>query len=319
LQVERIPLAPFNLLDTGKDSVECTETPIPESMWWTGQAMLGSVARTGARVLISGHWADQILYDPSYLVDLFRRFRWKQLGSHVREYPRWFTDEDALEFRRRVRKTIMRSFIPRFLVPWLRRARYRLKGFQRNRPWYTDTFRDAASLAPPPLHSAGSSSYARSLYDTVRSRFYVLAMASSDKVAAHHGIVRAYPFLDRDLIAFLMAIPGETATYHGVPKALLRDALRDVLPQSIAARNWKADTTRLEIDAMRNEYPRIADFLTRECVAARTGYVDATTLRDELSRGREQLNGSNLDVAWSMEYLVGLEMWLRTFFSGRNS
>lgn len=318
-RTERIPFAPMSLLDSGTASVESTESPIPESMWRSGEAMLASAAGAGARVLISGHWADQVLYDTSYLADLFRRFRWKQLIAHVRAYPHWFSDEDAVNFRRRVRRTLIRSCIPDPVVLRLRSLRHRINRFQRNRPWFTDRFRNAGNGVRPPPAQPGASNHARSLYDTVRSRYYVLAMANADKTAARHGMTRAYPFLDRDLIGFLMAIPGEFTTHRGVPKSLLRDALGDVLPPNIAARNWKADVTSMEIDAMRNEYPRIAGFLTRDCAAVAAGYVDADTLIEELESGRQQLHGSNLEVAWATEYLVGLELWLRAFFRGRES
>ena len=47
-------------------------------------------------------------------------------------------------------------------------------------------------------------------------------MESNDKAAAMYGMEMAFPFLDRDLLSFLMAIPGEMQTWNGVPKALLR-------------------------------------------------------------------------------------------------
>src|SRR6185295_20280263 len=47
-----------------------------------------------------------------------------------------------------------------------------------------------------------------------------------------HGVDVRYPFRDRDLVAFLMAIPGEIVNWQGVPKGLLRQALTGVLPDA---------------------------------------------------------------------------------------
>ena len=62
-----------------------------------------------------------------------------------------------------------------------------------------------------------------------------------NKIAAGHGVEISTPFQDRDLLSFMMAIPGDVQGHNGVPKALLREGLRDVLPESVALRRWKAD------------------------------------------------------------------------------
>ena len=69
-----------------------------------------------------------------------------------------------------------------------------------------------------PFHSA----HARAIYIEARSKYQVQCMEWNSKVGARYGLEVAFPFLDRDLIAFLMAIPGEMHAHHGVPRALLR-------------------------------------------------------------------------------------------------
>ena len=75
-------------------------------------------------------------------------------------------------------------------------------------------------------------------------------MELNNKVASIYGLESAYPFLDRDLVAFLMAIPGEVQTRNGVPKALLRAALHGVLPDAITLRRSKGDFTHLVNEAV---------------------------------------------------------------------
>ena len=99
------------------------------------------------------------------------------------------------------------------------------------------------TFATLPSARALPTAHARSLYEQVRSSRHVFCMEWDNKVAAMHGLEMAFPFLDRDLVSFLMRIPGELQTWQGVPKGLLREALRDVLPEAIAQRNWKADFT----------------------------------------------------------------------------
>ena len=69
-----------------------------------------------------------------------------------------------------------------------------------------------------------------------------------------YGLDFAVPFMDRDLIAYLMAIPGDVQTRGGVSKALLRHALGGILPDRIARRNTKSDFTDFVNDGLANEW-----------------------------------------------------------------
>ena len=131
-----------------------------------------------------------------------------------------------------------------------------------------------------------------------------------------HGVDVRYPFRDRDLVAFLMAIPGEIINWEGIPKALLRHALTDVLPPAVRDRRWKADFTALENRAMRQGREDVARVLSPDCLAIRRGIVDGARLGDAM-RACATL-GDDDEVAlpgWRPTDLVSLELWLRNFFA----
>ncbi len=46
------------------------------------------------------------------------------------------------------------------------------------------------------------------IYLEARSKYHVQCMEWNNKAAALNGITCAFPFLDRDLVQFLMAVPG---------------------------------------------------------------------------------------------------------------
>ena len=77
---------------------------------------------------------------------------------------------------------------------------------------------------------------ARSLYVEARSKYHVHCMEWNAKTAARFGLDAAIPFMDRDLVAFLMSVPGEIQNRDGVPRALLRAAMRGVLPEAVRQR-----------------------------------------------------------------------------------
>lgn len=309
--IRRVPMAPPGFIDGAAEAVWHVEAPFLDEQWDTTHAFLRTVHQLGARVVMTGHWGDQMLFDQAYLIDLIRRFAWGEIRRHLREFGRWFTDADAGHFRRRFVLDLVKYHVPHALVPVLRRLRAK-----RDRPWYTAALRKRARRSAPNragVRNAFATAHARSLYEEARSSHHVLCMEWDNKVAAMHGLEMAFPFLDRDLLSFLVAIPGEIQTWKGVPKALLREAMRGVLPEAIALRNWKADFSHLVNQAVEQGYPQLAHWLEADGLAVRRGYVEGEVVCEALGRLKERLRDPTCEAAWTLSDLLGLELWLRVF------
>src|SRR5205823_2599975 len=98
----------------------------------------------------------------------------------------------------------------------------------------------------------------------------------------------AYPFLDRDLISFLISIPGEMLCPDGVPKGILRRALRGTLPDSIATRRWKGRVDGEVRQGFQAEFETLYGLLNGDSTAVREGYMN----RGNLDRGLDTLRVS---------------------------
>ena len=132
-----------------------------------------------------------------------------------------------------------------------------------------------------------------------------------------HGLEMAFPFLDKDLIAFMMAIPGEVHAWKGVPKALLREAMTGMVPGAILDRHEKADFTDLVNKALEQNYSRLIDSIKPDGQAIQRGYLNGTVLKESLASLRKGLNGSDCRSAWVLWDLLSLELWLQVFFKER--
>ena len=126
----------------------------------------------------------------------------------------------------------------------------------------------------------------------------------------------AFPFLDRDLVAFLMAIPGEMQSWKGIYKGMFREGLRGVLPAAIARRTEKADATSLVHDGLVNDHDRLTRRLSGRTLAVALGYVDARELRN-IATGN--LNASTGKASRALIDLFSLELWLQGFFGSKDS
>lgn len=314
LAIERIPLGRPSLLDGAREEVWHIEAPFLDSQWNDSVRFFQTARGLGSRVILTGHWADQVLFDQAYLIDLVRRLAWGDIRRHLREYVLWMTDTDPVHFRRRFLLDLVKSFVPERLHPVLRR----LRGHGGDRHWFTPSFRRGVrrrAFGQPSVPRASTTAHARSLYQQLRSGHQVMCMEWENKVAARHGMEIAFPFLDRDLVSFLMSIPGNMQTRNGVPKALLREAMRGILPDVIVQRRWKADFTHLVNEGLKRDYERVAAFLQDKPLAVRKGYLREEVLQTELARLKGLVGGPTCETAWILTDLLGFELWLQLFIT----
>lgn len=315
--VERVPASrPSFLYERELEEVWQGEAPFAVAQVSDLMALLDRGHGLGARVVLTGHYGDELLLDESYLIDLFRGFRWLRVWSDLRELPRWFTDAEPGIFGRDFRSNLLKYHVPSPVVAVLRRIR-RSGGAAASVPeWYTTGFRTAGfqKMWRRSDKGRGSSAYQASMYCGLRSSSLAIVNDWDAKVMEARGLERRTPFLDRDLAAFVLSIPGEVQTRGGVPKRLLRNAMQPVLPDSILGRRWKADYSHVGNDIVNQSVPWLLDVLKSGSMAVEFGYVDRQRALEGLA-GRPPSHGE-LFQGGDVWRLVGLELWLRVFFGG---
>jgi asparagine synthase (glutamine-hydrolysing) len=319
VSIARVAMA-RGILDDADDTAWHAETPMADRQWNTTRRLLMAVAASGSRVLLTGHWGDQVLFDQAYLVDLTRAGAWPTVAAHLRAYVTWHPGERAREFRR--------AFVSDLASHQLSASTYRvvrdLKRAVLRQPrapsWY-----DHAFVARAPGRGFGgheprtAGAHARSLYREVRSRYNVHCLEWHNKVASMFGVEPAFPFLDRDLLEFLMRTPGEALNRHGVPKAILRKGLQGVVPDRILRRASKGDFT-----AVVNEGagPLSGDLARAPGPGSRSvarGFVNLAVLTAALADAQAGLATDSAVAAGHLVDLVGLDLWLNAFFEGENA
>ena len=315
---DRFAIEPRTGLVTGAErQVAAVEAPFVDYMWGITTELATRAAASGARSVLSGHWGDQMLFSTAYLIDLLYRGAWASIWQHTNEYGRYFGPGEPWMRRRLLLFDAIRYCVPHAIAPPLKWLRLRVFERRAPKPWFTRAFLESAlkhryqlATFDRPFHSA----HARAVYIEARSKYQVQCMEWNNKVNALHGLDAAFPFLDRDLIAFLMAIPGEIHARGGVPRVLLREATRAVMPDSIRARTWKADFSPYVNMGMRQDAEAILRTLHTDCLGVRMGFLDAGQLQPELARLAQGLSGPHCADSWELADTYGLEIWLRVFW-----
>jgi asparagine synthase (glutamine-hydrolysing) len=116
---------------------------------------------------------------------------------------------------------------------------------------------------------------------------------------------KRYPYLDRDLLEFLYAIPREQIVRPGQRRSLMRRSLAGIIPEEILNRKRKAFAFRGPISALRSwtGTARAPDRLLTDS----RGIIDQDLLRQALDR---LFQGDQMPVV-PMLRLIALEAWLR--------
>lgn len=320
VEIDRFPIEPLlGMVRGAVEQIETIEAPFLDYMWGVSAELRRRAGAAGARTLVAGQWGDQMLFSSDYLIDLFASLKWADVRRHMREHERWFGASEARIMRRRFTNGLVRHHVPRSWLPPLKRLKRTLTRTAPPPAWFSESFVNQAlrfADQPAMIGEGFHSAHARSVYVEARSKYHVHCMDWNNKVAARFQLDAVFPFLDRDLIAFLMAIPGEIQNRDGVPRALPREAMRGVLPEPVRQRTWKADFTDDVNRGIAGDLAQIKRTLGGEAAAVRMGYVDRGHLDQALARlDAASLTASNCIAAWELGDLVGLETWLQVFLA----
>jgi len=116
----------------------------------------------------------------------------------------------------------------------------------------------------------------------------------------------AYPYLDRDLLEFLFAIPRDQLVRPHQRRSLMRRALDGIVPDTILHRKRKAFVARGPMTAISVEWPRFQD-LTGQMLSGALNILNPGALAQSLLRARA---GAELPLA-ALTRALWLEYWLR--------
>jgi asparagine synthase (glutamine-hydrolysing) len=316
LSIKRIICGPPSYSQGAKELVWHVETPKLDTFWNDTHALETGAREAGARVLLSGVWADQFLFDGSYLIDLWRHLSWGQVRRDLKEFRVWNTEVKPYVFEKHFLRDLAKYYLPEGMLHWLRRAKSKVRHNNPGHQLYTERLQQHARYGTPnggPARQAFATAHAWSAYWHCKSPRYLSLMEWHNKVGCMHGLEVAYPYLDRDLLTFLLGIPGEMVVRHGVSKAILREAMHGVLPEAIAGRRWKAGFTHLAGEGMSQDFENLRVIFQKEGLAANRGYVNQKLLQDQLTGWKKRIRGNDARVTWGLKDLVGLETWLGVF------
>jgi asparagine synthase (glutamine-hydrolysing) len=104
------------------------------------------------------------------------------------------------------------------------------------RSYYADDYRTALAAAPHCEGESESEHRMRSICYSALTRWLPMLLTRDDRLSMAHGLELRVPYADHRLVEYLYSTPWSLKTFDGREKALLRAAVRDLLPESVVER-----------------------------------------------------------------------------------
>lgn len=165
------------------------------------------------------------------------------------------------------------------------------------------TRNQGSSISPRQQHWAGLS-----------SAFYPNVMEITDKATARFALEGRYPFFDRRLMEFCLALPSNQKFRNGWSRSILRFAMTDILPSKV---QWRRGKGQLGANFIRRFLALEKNTLGSMMQSPESihPYVNKSTLQSAYNNYVVS-NTSNGDDAMTLLSAVTLSKWLEQSFSG---
>ena len=257
----------------------------------------------GVPVLLSGIGAEAVVLnkhqEPVHLADLLRRGRLVELW---RELDRW---------QRALKKPLSNLAFRYGLGPLMGGPRVSFGWTPGGHDWIADRFArtwslgDRARRGNMPRTGRGSA-----------DQWHVELVGWITGFLLRGYLEKAcdirYPFLHRPLVELVLSMPWSLKAVPGEPKAVLRRAMKGILPERVRRRTQSASTGHAAYNGLRKEWP-VLERLVDSSLLVEFGAVDRERLRNALYLARQ---GHAPDLGGLLSTLT-LDAWLQHAVGGR--
>jgi asparagine synthase (glutamine-hydrolysing) len=299
-----ISFSPAELLDELPAIVEAQDEPFRSTSIAAQWFVMRRAREAGVKVMLDGQGGDEVLggYDGYFgflFGDLLLQGELRAVATELRAYRRLRGTGHA-----RAIGALTRPFLPERLQ-WAARSRRRgargllhpdLRAEDVDLPVSGNTFPDR---------------FRRRLHLVLTRRLPEL-LRYEDRNSMAHSIEARLPYLDYRLVELMFSLAPHHLIRDGRAKVILREALRDLLPERVLQRTDKVGFQTPEANWLAGPLASFAEEVLTTGACRARGYVDVDAARHSIRQQRRRAweAGSPL---WRA---VSLELWAQAFVDG---
>lgn len=281
------------------------DEPFGSSSIFAQWSVFALAAGAGVKVMLDGQGADEQLagyphYHGASFAALFRQRQWMELMCDMRATsaihghgPLWAT-----------------KFLADAILPGsMRRTLRALVGKDKTAPAWLNLERlGARGQDPMREENAASLSVGELSYQQLTRTNLQMLLHWEDRDSMAHSVEARVPFLDHRLVEFVLGLPDSYKLHRGVTKLVLREGLKDVLPDAIRNRMSKLGFSTPEEHWVRQVAPERFRGVVAEAIELTAGILrpEALAFTERVIKGSQAFDYS----IWRM---ISFARWMRRF------
>jgi asparagine synthase (glutamine-hydrolysing) len=255
----------------------------PFAMW-----MVMRLARRQVTVTLDGQAGDELLagYDHYPYVLLRQLLRERRYSEFAREA--WLLrDIVGPLVRRRLRERGQRVDVGALLSPAFTRGRR------------------------PPEDDRVADDLKRRLLQDFRTYSLPPLLRYEDRASMAHSLEARLPFLDQELVDYILTLPRTAIIHNGWTRAIVREALHGVLPRAVEQRRKKIGFTTPEFRWYRRQRAVLQSLMRSPSFRARPYWKAAA-----VAEGFRRACAGEVEESMFFWRAVNAEVWLRVYIDG---
>lgn len=295
-----------DLLNDVTDLIIHQEEPFGGTSIFAQWCVMKLTHRHNVKVLLDGQGGDELLGGyPFFFAYLFleklKKMRLLDLLREIKGYRRHFREQDAFLM-------VILLMLPSYLKV---KAMSRYFHSAIDRGFIDKHSKD--SVYPTAMYSLTDLN--KALYNRMRFSLPQL-LREEDKNSMSFSIEARLPFLDYRVVEFLFSLPSEYKLHNGLSKHILRESMRDVLPQKVYKRTLKLGfPTPLEEWIRDDRFGKFMENIIFSEASKKRGYYDMDSLRRVFDGHRQR----KLDATQILWKIFNLEMWFNIFIEKKDA
>ena len=289
-----------NLLEELPKLMHHQDEPFGSTSMYAQWCVMKLAGQHGMRVLLDGQGADEMLagYVPffdAYWATLATRGDLSGMGREWSAYQQLH----GVSLMHFIQHTVF-ALAPRVVQ---RQARY-IRGTRVLNPEFILSNRHRFSDGD--VSHSGSLLSGRLYLSTTRTSLPAL-LRYEDRSSMAHSIESRVPFLDYRLVEYVFSLPDHQKINSGYTKAVLRNAVRDILPASITNRSDKMGFVTPEHIWFDGELKEWADDIINSSSFRSRKYFNFP----QVLKTMDEYRSRKRDIGFALWRWINLELWLR--------
>ena len=198
--------------------------------------LYGAMKQNGIKVSMDGHGVDEMMYGYAFnVLNAFGHYRKNLvLSKEIADVYENMTHPDDRNAFIKSRKLFTRT--KNYIHT--KSNRY-LNFFSRgNIQWFNPEIKRPSGIQPPEIPEGFTGSEAQ-LYHDFHFTTLPTILRNFDRGSMTNGVEIRMPFLDYRIVTYVFSLPMQSKLGNGFTKRILRDAMKDMLPESIRTRRLK--------------------------------------------------------------------------------